>query len=43
VALCLLVAVCLWTTIDLEFPHIGLIRINDAPLRELQASFGTQP
>jgi hypothetical protein len=33
-ALCLLISVCLWTTIDLDFQRVGLIQISDAPLRE---------
>ncbi len=32
-ALCLLISVSLWTTIDLDFPRVGLIQISDAPLR----------
>jgi hypothetical protein len=41
--LCLLVSVSLWTTIDLDFPSVGLIQINDAPLLELHASFVRTP
>lgn len=42
-ALCMLISVSLWTTIDLDFPRIGLIQINNASLLELQASFGPKP
>ncbi len=33
--LAVLLAATLWTTIDLDYPRIGVIRISDAPLREL--------
>ncbi len=35
-SLALLIATALWTTIDLDYPRAGLIKINDAPLAELK-------
>jgi hypothetical protein len=34
-ALAILIAAALWTTIDLDHPRAGLIRLSDAPLQEL--------
>jgi len=36
VALVLVVAALLWVTIDLDHPRSGLLRLNDAPLKELK-------
>ena len=33
----ILIAAALWTTIDLDYSRIGLIRLSDAPLIDLQA------
>lgn len=35
-ALAFLIASALWITLDLDHPRAGLIRLNDAPLRELK-------
>lgn len=35
-SLAILVGAALWTTIDLDHPRIGLIRLSDAPLQALQ-------
>jgi hypothetical protein len=32
-ALLLLIVLALWTTVDLDYPRMGLIRVSDAPLR----------
>lgn len=37
-ALSFLIATSLWVTIDLDYPRLGLIRINDAPLVAVQKS-----
>lgn len=34
-ALAILVGAALWTTLDLDHPRIGLIRLSDAPLQQL--------
>jgi hypothetical protein len=34
-SLAILIAAALWTTIDLDHPRAGLIRLSDAPLRQL--------
>ena len=34
-SLTVVLAVALWTTIDLDNPRAGLLRLSDAPLREL--------
>ncbi len=36
VPLVLLIGTALWTTIDLDYGRVGLIRISDAPLEQLQ-------
>jgi hypothetical protein len=36
VALALLIAAALWITIDLDYPRIGLLQLDDAPLEELR-------
>ena len=36
ISLAILVGAALWTTIDLDHPRIGLIRLSDAPLEELR-------
>ena len=38
VALAVLVAACLWITVDLDHPRLGLIRISPAPLESLLES-----
>jgi hypothetical protein len=38
VPLAVLIAATLWTTIDLDHPRAGLIRLSDAPLEELNLS-----
>jgi hypothetical protein len=35
VALTLLIGAALWITIDLDYPRVGLLRLDDAPLEEL--------
>lgn len=35
-SLALLIATALWTTIDLDYPRAGLIKVNDAPLAALK-------
>lgn len=35
-SLAILIAATLWTTIDLDHPRMGLIRLSDAPLRTLR-------
>lgn len=34
IALMLLIAGVLWTTIDLDYPRLGMIQLNDQPLRD---------
>jgi hypothetical protein len=34
-SLALLIAAALWTTVDLDYPRAGFIRLNDAPLEQL--------
>lgn len=41
-SLALLIAAALWTTIDLDHPRAGLIRLSDAPLAELRFGEGEQ-
>lgn len=36
--LSLLITAALWTTLDLDFPRAGLVRISDQPLRDMMAS-----
>ncbi len=36
VSLALVIAVALWTTIDLDYPRAGLLRLSDAPLEDLK-------
>lgn len=35
ISLAILVGAALWTTVDLDHPRIGMIRLSDAPLRDL--------
>ena len=35
VSLAVLIGAALWTTIDLDYPRRGLIKLSDAPLRDL--------
>ncbi len=39
-ALVALIGAVIWVTIDMDHPRWGLIRVSDAPLTELQRSFG---
>ncbi len=38
-SLVFLVAAALWTTIDMDYSRAGLIRLNDAPMEDLEESF----
>ena len=42
-AMSVLVASALWLTIDLDYPRVGLVRINTTPLVELVDSLGPRP
>lgn len=42
-ALAILVGASLWTTIDLDHPRAGLIRLSDQPLRDLEFAHGEGP
>jgi len=42
-AFALLIAAALWMTIDLGYPRRGLMRVNQQPMVDLQATFSAEP